>query len=101
MKTAELIDNLRFILILAGERPAFVEPQVELEGLVHNDISSAVSIRYKTCFILCNELVTVFFINLTAPQQCLKQALPLHSACANFPISAPRVLFPKSPSSSL
>ncbi len=50
-------------------------------------------------FILCNELVTVFCINLAAPQQCLKQALPLRSACANFPTSAPRVLLPKAPSS--
>ena len=33
---------------------------MEVEGLVPNHISAAVSNRYKTYIFLCNELVTVF-----------------------------------------
>lgn len=100
-KTSELSDSPRFLCFTKrpmGDKSRFVRIRSDAisgaGGLIPNDISSAVSIRYKTCFILCNELVTVFYINLAAPQQCLTQALPLRSAC--FVLLATAVKFIKS-----
>ena len=48
-KTAELFDSLRFSLILTEKRPAFSEPQVELEGF---EPSSKRGIRVlSTCVV--------------------------------------------------